>query len=126
MDLTSLKSQETTEIEIKHPVTGEGTGVFITVAGLDSVLFRAARREQLQELINAKSKAIKTEVDFNKAEQDDINLLVKATVGWKGVEEKGKPVEFTPENVARVYFEYAIIKEQVEKAIGDRSLFFVN
>lgn len=46
-------------------------------------------------------------------------LLAKYTVGWKGLEENGTPVEFSVKEAERIYVKYPLIRGQVHAAISD-------
>lgn len=114
------------ELEIKHPATGLGTGVFISVLGRDSDVYRGRVRAMADQAMRlaAIGKPNPNDASLDKAEAKSIEALVAATVGWRTgddptVSVKGEKLSFTPENVARVYRELLPVREQVQGAIND-------
>ena len=108
---------ETSELEITHPKTGIGTGVFITLLGVDS---KEWRRESLKlRNENLKLQRKRNGVDAEKYDDDGIRLLAACTVGWRGLTEDGQPVPFTPENVMRIYRDFGFIRQQVDEFVSD-------
>jgi hypothetical protein len=126
VDLSSLQQNDSAEIGILHPSTGEDLGITITVASIDSKTYRKAQHEQANAQIGqmaakgAKGVAVTAEV----VEERGLALLTKCTLGWRGVEFEGKTLECTPENVRMVYDQFPWIREQVDRAIANRSHFF--
>ena len=105
-------------VELKHPATGEKIGWFITVIGSDSSRYRDMIKARVrQNLVN------KEEIDLDKSEERDIELLSRCTLSWEGLVENGVPVPFNEKTCKEVYTNYPWIREQVDKAIADRSLF---
>lgn len=114
------------EIEIRHPVSGVGTGIFISITGRDGDAYRGVIRSMVND--NLRKQAVgKVSVDdanLDKAEQKNIAALVTATKGWRTGEETvivlaGERLEFTPANAKRLYTEILPIREQVSEAIND-------
>lgn len=111
------------EIEIEHPVTKEKTGVFISVIGKDSDAYRsrikAMANENLQRdaLFSQRGKVDIPKID--KLEAKNIDTLVAATAGWRGVILDGETLDFTPENVRTVYARIIPVRDQVQEAVND-------
>ena len=120
MDLSTLDvkkgANEGAELKLLHPVSGEDTGIRISVVGRDSDLYQ-------QELRRIQNSRIRKGVVTSASRDDGVELLAKCTTGWDGVEEKGSVLEFSEENAKRVYKAYPWIREQVELFMGDRSNF---
>lgn len=79
---------------IKNPKTGDDTDIVITVKGVYADKFRDE-----SELADDAPKTAA--------------FLAKFTIAWENLEENGKPLTFTVENVERVYRDFPIIRSQV-------------
>lgn len=125
-DLSTLNVVEAankgTVVDITHPVSGEVLGIKITVAGSDSDIYRKAQRQILNKRLA--QRAVKTKAE--EIENESLELLVKCTLGWEGVEEAGAPIPFSAEAARSLYKKYPWLREQVDTAIADRSLFLGN
>lgn len=113
------------EIEIKHPVTGEGTGVFFSVLGKDSDIVRGNLRAAAEEDLMAYAEG-RRESRAQEGERKSIEQLIAATTGWRTqngtgsqpvITMKGEQLEFSPENARRVYTAILPIRDQVSAAI---------
>lgn len=104
MDISKLDvvklSNEGFRCVIKNPKTGDDTDIVVTVKGVYADKFRD-ESEQADDV------------------EKTATFLSKFTVAWENVEENGKPLKFTPENVARVYRDFPIIRGQVLAAAMD-------
>lgn len=122
LDLTKA-SNAGTWYTLKHPVTSKDLPMKIKIIGKDSDKFvqlsEDFRRSSLEDMKANKTteQRIQTSKEYGDA------LLVACTIEWQGIELDGKKLECNPENVKLVYQRFAWIKEQVDTAIADRSLF---
>lgn len=114
------------EIEIRHPVSGMGTGIFISVVGKDSDIYRGRIRAMADENLRKQATGRTSVADssIDKLEQKNIDALVAATAGWRTGDEPvvalaGERLEFNPANARRLYTEILPIREQVSDAIND-------
>lgn len=125
MDLKSLltvpEHDAGAELQIVHPVTSEPTPVHIMLAGVDSRAFRNAVRSRNRK--RAEAMARDKPEDAETEESRDIEVLVQVTLGWRGLEQDGLPLPFTPENVGRLYRDSPGIRNQVERFIYNRRNF---
>ena len=97
--LTAPAHEEGAEMEVMHPATGEATGVFLRIRGVDSPTFRAASIE-----FNRKR--------LDKANDDKdiaLDLTVAITAGWRGMDEP-----FSPELARKLYTDSPAIRAQVD------------
>ena len=113
------------EVEIRHPATGDPTGVFVSVLGKDSDLFRARMRAYADEELSAASSGASRQEE---AERKTIETLAAATTGWrtgddKALTMKGERLEFSEANARSVYAAILPIREQVSAAIYNLDLF---
>lgn len=132
LDLASLSAQKACEtpfeFELKHPVTEEGLGVFISVVGTESEAFKAHTRKKANAALARQFKNQRRSRDeaaptVEQAEKDGIDLVVACTVGWRTGEtpkitHAGKALEFSESNARFIYAE-RWIRDQAAEAIGD-------
>ena len=123
MDLSSLLPKDQTEVQILHPVTGEGLGITITIAGPAHPAKVAYERTALDT--RYKSKKV-VDVPYLMAEAE--GELVARTLAWTNVELNGETLDCTPDNVAKVYGNpgFFWLKNQVASVSGDMQGFFQN
>ncbi|MBZ4402548.1 hypothetical protein, partial [Myxococcus sp. AS-1-15] len=124
-DLSSIRHRDSAEVSIHHPLTGAPTGVVVILASADSAVGRTAERELRErsltrlQLGNRSAAAGAREI-----ESDAVELLVRRTLGWRGLVEDGKPVSFSPDAAQRLYTEHPWLRRQVDDAQADRARFF--
>lgn len=108
------------EIAILHPVTGKELGITITVIGADSERYRKNLRSLASGRLNRKNRK---PMDVEEAEEEGLDLLAKATLGWKGVVVDGAEIPFSKDEAKKLYRRFPWVKEQVDAAIVDRGNF---
>lgn len=112
----SVAAEAGYEFELMLP-TGEPTGAFITVRGEQSPAVKAYGRKMFnmyqQKQKIAKRKGKEDELDLDEAEDMQIETAFVRMIGWKGLAEAGKAVEFTPENAKRILRQHSWIREEV-------------
>ncbi|MFW0776360.1 MAG: hypothetical protein ACN2B6_01390 [Rickettsiales bacterium] len=116
--LTQDLHEEGAEVEIISPATGEKTGFFIKVMGMDSLEFQKAQKKLRNQAIKALQE--KTSITEEDEIESEINQLVAITVGWKGIEVDGKDKPFTKEACKQLYTKSPGIRQQVDRFVGDR------
>lgn len=121
-DLTKNNLSEKAEagytFELTIPEIQEKTGAFITVRGVQSPKVKAHSRRVFSQMQQKEHVAKKRGKDLepmtlDEAEDMAIDAAFVRMIGWKGVEENGKALEFNEENVKRVLREHSWIREQV-------------
>jgi hypothetical protein len=100
------------EIEVLDD-QGAKTGLFITVVGVDSTVFRAQAKKQQRAYIES----LRSKKDFDD-EAFATESLVAATIGWRGTDEK-----FTKKLCKELYTKAPYIKDQIDLFIADRANF---
>ena len=111
-------------MDIVHPVTGENTGIKITLLSIDSDEYhKVSMRLQNENIKFARKNRGKTTAE--KLNSDALDLLVGVTVGWTGITDGANddPVPFSAENCRKIYTELPFIREQVDEFLGDRRNF---
>ena len=120
MDIKSLYTLEAhsrgSEMNIISPRDGKPTDCFLTVLGADSIAWREARLDFDREVINLG--------DDKKAK----SLLIATTqadavIGWRGVDNEGKPLDFDRAFLIDLLVESPSIGDQVERFKDTRSNF---
>ncbi len=106
------------EVEIIHPVTKDALGVFISVVGKDSDVYRAKIKALTEESLtrSARGKSIKS---VDKIEADNINALVAAITGWRNVVLDGEVLTYSNANARKLLTRILPIREQVQEAVND-------
>lgn len=120
---TKTASNEGRECVIKHPDTGLDTDIKITLAGMDSDLFQEMNDDLKREVREKLKRGKEFELSPDEERDRDYKRMVKATLGWSGVEEDGKAVTFSPDTALRVYRAYPVIFRQVLAFVGGEANF---
>lgn len=135
---TEVAGDKGAEIELVHPSTEAPLGIFITVLGKDSEVFREHGKNRYNEDVRreaAASRRGKTVPPYTAEELEEkaIETLILCTVSWRtevkgeGKETvnkpclfyKGEELAFNVPNCKKVYSENLWIRRQVDTAIGD-------
>lgn len=125
-----------TEFELRHPATNKPIGIFWSLVGRDSDVFRSYVKEQTNATIRREAMAkkrgkdpdIKTVEDY---EQDTITLLTICSVGWRSSESntikfKGEELVFNVPNVKRVLTDMPWIRNQLNEFISELENFMTS
>lgn len=117
---TSALSNDGAELEIRHPQTGQSTGIVIVLRGRDSKVYRKLTNE-----FRAKAMREKINDPVEAAETKAIDSRVACTVTWRGMEKDGKEWEFSAERARELYTDegYAWLVDQIDTFIQDRANF---
>lgn len=107
-------------LELTDPLTGEPTGLKLTVVGPDSRILRRAILEMADEL--AELMGPDGRVSAENKEKARLNCLAKVVIGWEVVED-GKPVPFSHRAVVRLLTAARWVEAQVDAFTADRANF---
>lgn len=114
------------EIEIVHPVTRAGLGIFWSLVGKDGDVYRTRIHELANENIRrANANLPSLDNTLSKLEAKNIATLVAVTTGWRTHDKpgvvvlKGEELAFTLENVTRVLTELPAVREQVQEQVNN-------
>ena len=117
--LTNLseKAEAGYEFEVQLP-DGSSTDFYITVRGNQSPKIKKFSKDlfnkmQMKELQAKRRGKGEQPVDLDEAEATLIESAVARIVTWKGLEDDGKVVEPTQENVVRIMTELDWVRAQV-------------
>ena len=123
MDLSLIKTEDNTTLEVVHPVTRKTLDLKIVVAGADSARYKAAKQRLLDKRVADIQKRGASSQNAEEIDEMSLVLLVASTVSWTGLDWEGKKLDCTPENVQMVYQTLPWLREQVDACIGDRARF---
>lgn len=118
--LTPTSHESGVEVEILNPSTlaSLDNPIFIKLAGAGSKRFRAAKSESLAKAIAEKADG--KEFDVNEVE---IKILTACTLGWRGIKEGGKDLEFSQEKCEQLYRGSDFVFDQCLAFINNRENF---
>jgi hypothetical protein len=124
MELSNLMTADDhaagAECNIFSPVDGKLTDVFILVAGADSPVWRKSKRKQTTEIMAVARSKDTVDLDYDKM---DIEALVDATLGWRGIVKDGEPWEYSRANALDLYSKSPGIVSQLLDFIADKRNF---
>lgn len=119
MDLSILKSNDTCVVNLRHPATNEPIGLTVTIYGADSRQFKAEQHKIRNERLKIDGK-----VTSEQSDRFALELILNITTGWSGDWIfSGEQLQFSRPNLERVLREIPAFREQIDRAIGDRSNF---
>lgn len=121
MNLTNYKLEETAWLESVYAPDGEKTDIRIELASRDSQKYQA----RIKKLAEKNRKALKG-LDINTVEKETMNIYVACTINWENIQDNGKDVPCTPEEIERIYTMAPWIFEQVREFIEDRANFLAS
>ena len=113
-DIDSL-SENAYEFELKHPVSGVSTGVFMSVIGDNSDAVIAASKKyfaakaKFDETTQKRGKAVDYEQVFDTFEKRNIEMIASRIVGWRGIND----FEYSRENAMDLVKRWGWVQEQV-------------
>lgn len=113
---TGVNANQGVELELEHPKTGEPMGIFITVAGRDSKVWRRA----IGDIADRNKSRTRTP---DMVYREDIELTARCTLGWRNMVVDGQPLDFSFANAKAIYERFAWIKEQADNFKDNRANF---
>lgn len=124
MELSSLDLSSTSEngyeFEFIPEATGIGEGFFITVLGKHADTVKEWTRKAVNNMRDRERMlAKKGKDDYRKVEEDEafgIQLAAITIIGWKGLSDGGKPVEYSKEMALQLCKMNPEVRDQVSTA----------
>jgi len=117
--LTNLseKAEAGYEFEVQLP-DGSSTDFYITVRGNQSPKIKKFSKDlfnklQIKELQAKRKGKAEQPIDLDEAEQTLVESAAARVITWKGLEDDGKVVEPTPENITRIMEDLDWVRKQV-------------
>ena len=109
------------DVTVLHPVTGAELGVTIKVVSYQSRI----GRERVMGIIGKwRAKARNGKLTLEQETVQSREILAAMIVGWEGLEENKKPVEYSQAKALEIVRDYQVIADAVDAAVGDREAFF--
>ena len=123
MELKKLSTAPSHEAgaECRIKANGKNTDVYISIRGQDSKTYRAAKKKQMREFVEARKNNIDV-VDLD-TDRMDVELLADCTIGWRGITVGGEEYEFNRENAVQLYTDAPDVVYQLLQFIEDRGNF---
>lgn len=110
-ELYTLENHETgAEMQVEDQ-NGKKIKAFITLAGVDSKLFRKAKNELRREIL----KDVAADFEVTRAKK-----LADVTLGWRGFTDKGKKIIFTRDLAEQLYLNAPYLMDQADRFINQR------
>ena len=125
MKIEKISFNDTAEMVIEHPVTGEpladgkGGNQTITLFGIQSQQYRKAKHDNLNNRLNKRSKTVAAE----QAEDDAAELLAACTKSFNRVDFGGGPID--TKSAKETYLAHAWLINQVDEFVADNKSFLV-
>ncbi len=102
IDLASLDTaalcEQGAELELTGPGTGEPLGVYLTLAGMDSKVWRRAANALAEKRTRQRHRVTADEVRTG-----TIEILARCTLGWRHVVVDGQELPCNVENARELY-----------------------
>jgi hypothetical protein len=124
------KSNEGVEIELRHPVTSDELGIFVTVVGRYSEKYQSAVREISSEAIKGAAAKKKKADPIVDATEKGVRLLALCTVSWRTdasptINFHGKDHPYSVDAAIDLYTSKALpwVKEQIDSAVHSNANF---
>jgi hypothetical protein len=118
--LTVADHEAGAECRLFSPKDGSITDTYILLAGVDSAVWRKAKRRQTSEIMAATRSKEPVDLDYDAM---DVTALVDATISWRGITSQGNPYEFTKENALALYSGSPDVVKQLLDFIADKRNF---
>ena len=125
-ELNAAENGVTHEFELTHPVKGNGLGIKLKLISRESDAPRNLGIRLADKMRADDTKAHRTGkvgLSLAEIEQQSIDLLAACVVGWEGVEENGKPVEFSTAAVKKHLLRAKWVCEQISAQLDDQANF---
>lgn len=125
LDLNDIQDLDSAELALINPKTGLPTGAFVTLAGPEHPQRRKRAMDITRQVRATLQRRGRLDTDPEEDLAEGIDLLVLATLGWRGIMRNGKPIPFSADEARRIYTDprsqWLVV--QINNAINDRALF---
>lgn len=123
IDLSTLLVQDTARIELKHPLTKAGLGMFVLIAGRDSATFQSAQRDRLTKRMERAKLTGEASPTMDELRDEDLELLTRCTLGFEEMVLDGEELSADPDTVRSVLRRFPWIYEQIDTEVANRGNF---
>lgn len=125
-DLDAFEDISAGEYTVKHPETNQPTPMVMTLAGPEhpnrkKIAFAAQRR--LRKVLQQTGKL--QLADPEEEEQDEVDMLVACTLGWRGLTVGGKTLDWSQDAARTIYSDpkRRWLRDQIKAALNEREHF---
>ena len=125
-DVKTITEVSEAEVEILHPITGEGLGAFVTLAGPehpDRKSLEFARQRKVRAEVQRSGKYdIPEPEDYA---EDQTEKLVACTLGWREFARDGQPIDFSKAEARAMFGSAGMtwMRDQLLAALEQRTRF---
>ena len=117
---TSSLAESGVEYVVLNQVDESKTDIKILLAGTDSSCYRNAVSSHARK----NSERNRAQIDLEEAEKNTCEILASCTLGWSGLTENGKELQYSKQSAIDLYKKHKWLRQQVDRFIGDRTNFF--
>ena len=125
-DLDAFEDISASDYVVKHPETNQPTPMVMNLAGPEhpnrkKIAFAAQRR--LRKVLQQTGKL--QLADPEEEEQDEVDMLVACTLGWRGVTVGGKSLAWSQDAARSIYSDpkRRWLRDQIKAALNEREHF---
>lgn len=122
MDISTITASDR-EVELKHPVTEEGLGLFFALRSPYSDEVKKAEREWLNARLAKKKQTITAEA-LEAAKEKQIMAAVSTWRFDKGASLGGEQPKFSPAALRELIRQHVWIRQFLDEELGDTAGFF--
>lgn len=115
---TVARCDQGAELELTHPGTGKPLGIFITLAGVDSRIWRKATAELAEKRLARRGRISGADVA-----REGIEILAQCTLDWRGVVVDGEELPCIRDTARALYERFPWIFEQADRFASERGSF---
>ena len=125
-DIDDIKFEDGTEMPVLHPTTGEplvddkGQAATITLAGVDSDIYRKITNKLTNKRYKKMSRSQKQTIE--KVEAESLEIICACTLGFKGISAGGKEIKTAKE----LYAGRKWLVQQADEWMHDRANYLGN
>lgn len=126
LDIQLITDSSDAVVEIKHPITGAPVGATVTLAGPEHPTRKAIDFAKQRKIRASVQKTGKLELsDPADDELDAIEKLAACTLGWTGITDGGKEIEFSKAAAMKLYSTEGLgwLRSQLYSAMDERERF---
>lgn len=120
----SFDFEQAFPLEIRHPITGDKTGLLVEIVSYRSERVKRVQRRLANAAIRENKKNPKKVGTVEEVEERTNEIVAASIVSWNMTRD-GAAVECTPENILQIISDprYFFIAEQVDKAADEDANF---
>lgn len=116
-------AEEGVSVPLLDPVTGEATGAALKLRGRDAPTLKALELEQRRRRLEQLARDGVDRIEPQQRDEEELEMLVAATVGWEGLALDGEAIPFSAEKARWLYTEFPCFFEQARVAVVKRANF---